>query len=92
MQTGDIVLKLTLRTLEEAEAFSAFLTRFLDGWVQAVDRLTAPAEPPFLMVTSEPAVEADIRIVTFDQPALAAAFASGWDRVRTGGARALLRI
>ena len=88
MQTGDIVLKLSLRTLEEAEAFTAFLNRFVATCLDAVERVTAPAEPPFLMVTSEPQDEADLRIVTFDQPALAASFASGWDRVR-GGGRAL---
>lgn len=88
MVAGDVVLKMTLRTLEEGEAFAGFLTRFLDGCGEAMDRLTAPTEAPFMMVTSEPAGDSDLRTVTFQEPALAAAFSKGWDHV-SGGCRAL---
>ena len=88
MVAGDVVLKMTLRTLEEGEAFSGFLTRFLDGCGEAMDRLAAPVEAPFVMVTSEPVGDSDLRTVTFQEPTLAAAFSRGWDRV-SGGCRAL---
>ena len=92
MRPGDIVLKLSLRTLEEVESFSSFLDRFLIGCLDVLDRAAASGDPPFLMVASEPWGETDLRIVTFEQPALAAAFARGWDRVRGGGGRALRLI
>ena len=88
MIAGDVVLKLTLGTRDEAEAFSGFLTRFLDGCSEAVDRLVTPSEPPFVMVTSEPAEDAALRTVTFQEAALAHAFASGWDAARGGAHRA----
>ena len=88
MVAGDVVLKMTLRTLEEGEAFAGFLTRFLDGCGEAMDLLTAPVEAPFVMVTSEPVGDSDLRTVTFQEADLAASFAAGWDRV-SGGCRAL---
>jgi hypothetical protein len=91
MAVGDVVLKMSLRTLEEADAFSGFLTRFLGACGEAVDHLAAPSEAPFVMVTTEPGPETDLRTVTFQEPDLAAAFARGWDCAR-GEARSLRLI
>jgi len=80
MAAGDVVLKLTMRTLEEGEAFSGYLTRFLDRLISS--------EPPFMMVSSEPFGDSDLRTVIFQQADLAAAFSQGWETVR-GCAQAL---
>jgi hypothetical protein len=92
VHTDEVVLRMTLRTLEEAEVFSRVLTRFLETCVTAVDRLVSPTEAPFVMVTSEPIGALDVRTLTFVEPAMAQAFASAWNGAREGGTWAVAEV
>ena len=79
---SDIVVRLELRTSDEAEAFGDYLTRYVQSREGEADDLAAALDAPFLMVRSEPLPDADLRVLTFQEPRAASAFASGWAQRR----------
>ncbi len=80
----DIVVRLELRGEAETKAFGAYLNRFVQGRADEVDRIAHRLDAPFLMVRSELGRDAELRVVTFQQPRAARDFARGWRRARGG--------
>ena len=78
----DIVVRLELRDAEEEAAFGAYFTRFVEGVAEDMARLADRLDAPFLMVRSEPQRDAELRVVTFQEPSSARAFTAGWFRAR----------
>ena len=78
---SDIVVRLELRGAAEADAFGAYLNRFLSGLCEQVARVDLLDAPP-VMVRSEPQRDAELRVVTFQAAQHASAFARGWRRAR----------
>lgn len=80
----DIVVRLELRGAAETEAFGAYLNRFVQDCADEVGRIADRLEAPFLMVRSEPqgAFDAELRVLTFQEPHAARDFTRGWRRER----------
>ena len=78
----DIVVRLPIRDAAEDAAFGSYLTLFVEGLVEEASRLAEELDAPFLMVRSEPQLQGDLRVLTFQQRTAARAFASGWRMAR----------
>lgn len=78
----DIVVRCELKDDAEQAAFGAYLSRFIESLAEEMARIADRLEAPFLMVRSEPQVQGDLRVITFQEPGAARDFAAGWRRVR----------
>lgn len=81
---SDIVVRLEMRDAADADAFGDYLKRFVADLAGQTTRSFAPLDAPPLMVRSEPLRDAELRVVTFQAPQDASAFARGWRRARRG--------
>lgn len=81
---GDVVLKLPVREGEEALAFGAFLNRFIASYEKSAMDWAADNDAPYLMVHSDPQVDIDLKVLTFQENSTAQAFRSGWDAAARG--------
>ena len=80
---SDVVIELPVQTGEEAQLFGVYLAEFMESCLDNADRWAADNDAPYLMVRSDPLVDVEVKVLTFQQPSAAQAFCSGWDRVRT---------
>ncbi len=80
---SDVVVQLPVQTGEEAELFGAYLAEFMEGCVVDADRWAEDNDAPYLMVRSDPLIDVEVKVLTFQRSSAAQAFCSGWDRVKT---------
>lgn len=85
---SDVVVKLPLRNLEEAQLFGVYLSRFLQSCDRAAERWAANSDAPYVMVHSDPLADIEMKVVTFQERQAAADFYQGWAQARTGLAKA----
>lgn len=83
---GDVVLKLPVRSSEEADSFDRFLNRFMEDRTTEAEAMADTSDAPFLMVRSEPA-DACMTVI-FQQTSVASAFSRGWAQARRTVGRA----
>lgn len=79
---SDTVVRVPIRGPADEAAFGSYLARFLDALAEEAVRLAEALDAPFLMVRSEPQLDGDLRVLTFQQPGAARAFATGWRRLQ----------
>jgi hypothetical protein len=80
---SDVIVKLPLRTGEEAQLFGSFLSKFLEGCYQAADLWAANSDAPYIMIHSDPLTDMEMKVVTFQERRVARAFSQGWAQART---------
>ena len=80
---ADVVVRLPIRDAAEDAAFGSYLSGFLSTLADDAQRLADSLEAPLLMVRSEPQLDGDLRVLTFQERSAAQAFASGWRRDRS---------
>ncbi len=80
---SDVVIQLPVQTGEESELFGAYLAEFMEGCLGEADRWAEDNDAPYLMVRSDPLIDVEVKVLTFQQPSAAQAFCVGWDRVKT---------
>lgn len=85
---SDVVVRLPIRDEAEEQAFTRYLSGFVSSLVDDAMRLASVLDAPLLMVRSEPQMSGDLRVLTFQQPAVARLFASGWSLARPAVAAA----
>jgi hypothetical protein len=77
---SDIVMELPVATGPEADLFGQYFQRFVDkAFIRAV---TSDEEAPMLMLRSDPLQDREVKVVIFQEPDMADAFAKGWALVR----------
>lgn len=81
---SDVVVKLPLRNLEEAQLFGLYLSRFLQSCDRDAELWAANSDAPYVMVHSDPLADIEMKVVTFQERQAAAAFYQGWSEARTG--------
>ena len=85
---ADVTVQLPMRTQEETTLFGHYLDRFMAVRLQAANDAGQSDDAPFLMVHSEPTPGAEMKVVTFQEHAIAGDFSRGWsEAVRRLGAR-----
>ena len=80
---SDVVIQFPVRVGEEAQLFGAYLTEFMAGLMDEIERLGADSDAPFVMVRSDPLKDVEFKVLTFQLPSAAQAFTNGWARART---------
>jgi hypothetical protein len=80
----DVVVQLPVAVGEEAQLFGAYLSRFMEQRTVEAERLAATADAPYLMVRSDPAIDAELKVLTFQQRSAARDFSMGWAKARRG--------
>jgi hypothetical protein len=78
----DVVIKLPIKTDQEANLFSTYLNRFMQGRSAVVDDLPEATDAPYLIVHSDPSLDRELKVVTFQNLGAARAFSVGWERAR----------
>ncbi len=78
----DVIVQLPVTLGEEARAFGAYLSRFMAQRTVEAEAMAATADAPYIMVQSSPAIDAEIKVLTFQERAAAAAFSTGWAKAR----------
>jgi hypothetical protein len=77
---SDIVIELPVAAGPEADLFGQYFQRFVDkAFIEAV---TSDEEAPMLMLRSDPLQDREVKVVIFQEPRMADAFAKGWALVR----------
>ncbi len=80
---SDVVIQFPVRLGEEAQLFGAYLTEFMTGLLDEIERLAIDSDAPYLMVRSDPLKDVEVKVLTFQQSSAAQAFSSGWAQART---------
>jgi hypothetical protein len=78
---SDVVIQLPVQHGEEAQLFGAYLAEFMESLITETERWV-DGEAPFLMVRSDPLQDVEVKVLTFQHPGAAKAFASGWEQAR----------
>jgi len=78
---AEVVLQLPVDGTEDL-LFGRYLQRFMQSRSTEVERLAASSDAPYVMIHTDPALGAEVRIVTFQEAGAAYAFSSGWDAAR----------
>lgn len=80
----DVVVQLPVACGEEAQLFGVYLNRFMEQRSCDAERMAATADAPYLMVRSDPAPDAELKVLIFQERAAAREFSSGWAKARRG--------
>jgi hypothetical protein len=80
----DVVIRLPIESHREANLFSTYLDRFMHGRSNEADELAETIDAPYLIVHSDPRLDRDLKVVTFQTLGAARAFSSGWARAKDG--------
>jgi hypothetical protein len=83
---SDVILTLPIQT-EEAQLFGRFLNRFMESRSWEAERMAEFSDAPYMMVRSDPGLGEDVKVITFQENSVAAAFSAGWTLARNLGAR-----
>lgn len=75
---SDVVVKLPLRSGEEARLFGDYLSRFLESRDREAELWAANCDAPYVMVHSDPLTDVEMKVITFQERRAAAAFSEGW--------------
>jgi hypothetical protein len=78
----DVVIEFPVQRGEEAQLFGAYLAEFMESLTREVDRLM-DGDAPFLMMRSDPLLEVEVKVLTFQHVSAAQAFSSGWAQAKT---------
>jgi hypothetical protein len=78
----DVVLKLPIKSDQEATLFSTYLNRFMQGQSALIDDLPEAVDAPYLIVHSDPTLDRELKVLTFQNLGAARAFSSGWKQAR----------
>jgi len=78
----DVVIRLPILSDKEAILFSAYLDRFMRLSSADADDRPEGADAPFLIVHTAPALDRDVKMLTFQTPGAARAFSVGWARAK----------
>ena len=78
----DVVIKLPIKSDKEANLFSTYLNRFMQGRSAVADDLPEAIDAPYLIVHSDLNLDRELKVLTFQNLGDARAFSSGWARAR----------
>ena len=86
----DVVIELPVNLGDEAQAFGAYVSRFMESRSARAERMAKYAEAPYFMMRSDPLSDRELKVITFQEPRDAADFSEGWalERSRLGAAEA----
>lgn len=78
----DVVVQLPVADGAEAHAFGVYLNRFMEQRTGEAERMAATADAPYLMIRTDPAIDAEIKVLTFQERTAARDFSNGWAKAR----------
>jgi len=81
---SDVIVKLPLRSGEEARLFGDYLSRFLQSRDQEAELWAANSDAPYVMIHSDPLTDVEMKVITFQERRAAAAFSQGWAEAQIG--------
>ncbi len=83
---SEVVIELPVDLGDEAQAFGAYVSRFMESRSAEAERLAAFAEAPYFMMRSDPLYDRELKVITFQHPRAAKDFSQGWalERSRLG--------
>jgi len=79
---ADVVIKLPIKSDHEANLFSTYLNRFMQGRSAVADDLPEAIDAPYLILHSDPRADREMKVLTFQNLGAARAFSTGWQRAR----------
>ena len=79
---ADIVIRLPIKSDQEANLFSSYLNRFMQRRSAVVDDLPEAIDAPYLIVHTDPRLDRELKVLTFQNLGAARAFSTGWERAR----------
>lgn len=74
---SDVVIYLPVKQHEE-DRLLRYIKRFFHSLSSEIEKWTAEADAPFLMMRSDPALGDEVRVMVFQEPEAAQAFSRGW--------------
>jgi hypothetical protein len=80
---ADVVLRLPIREGEEAQLFGNYLNSFMESRCFEAEQMAEFSDAPYLMMRSDPGVDQDVKVLIFQERAVASDFSSGWNRMRS---------
>jgi hypothetical protein len=78
----DVVIKLPIKSDREADLFSNYLNDFMQGRSAVADDLPEAIDAPYLIVHSDPDLDRELKVLTFQNLGAARAFSTGWVRAK----------
>ena len=86
---SEVVIELPVDLGDEAQAFGAYVSRFMESRSDEAERYALVGEAPYFMMRSDPLYDRELKVITFQQPSAARAFSKGWalERSRRLGGR-----
>ena len=64
---SEVVIELPVDLGDEAQAFGAYVSRFMERVSGEAERLSAFAEAPYFMMRSDPLGDRELKVITFQQ-------------------------
>jgi hypothetical protein len=80
---ADVVVKLPIREGEEAQLFGSYLNTFMESRSFEAERMAEFSDAPYLMMRSDPGFDADVKVLIFQERAVASDFSTGWNQMRS---------
>ena len=84
---SDVVVRLPVRSGEEARLFGSYLSQFLERCGREAELCAANSDAPYVMIHSDPLADVEMKVITFQERRAARAFSQGWARARIGLSR-----
>ena len=78
----DVVVTLPIRSGEEAQLFGSYLNGFMESRSFEAERMAEFSDAPYLMMRSDPGLEQEVKILTFQERSVASDFSKGWAKTR----------
>ncbi len=78
----DVVLKLPIKSVREANLFSTYLNRFMQRRSAVIEDLPEAVDAPYLIMHSDPTFDRELKVLTFQNLGAARAFSTGWEQAR----------
>jgi len=80
---SEVVIELPVKPGEEAVLFGDYLSQFMRSRSSEAVAWATDHDAPYLMVRSDPLMDVEVKVLTFQRPSAAMAFSHGWVEAKT---------
>lgn len=80
---SDVVIELPVTLGDEAQAFGSYLNRFMESRSADAEQHAFDNDAPYFMMHSNLLQDRELKVLIFQQPAVAEDFSAGWARERS---------
>jgi hypothetical protein len=79
---AEVVIELPVKLGAEASLFGAYLSQYMRNCSREAVAWATDHDTPYLMVRSDPLMDVEVKVLTFQRRSAATAFSNGWTEAK----------